>query len=36
MIIRDLLKRIDFKAVLAILVFLILYYIYHFSGGAID
>lgn len=31
----DFLKRIDFKAVLAILVFLVLYYIYHFSGGQI-
>jgi hypothetical protein len=35
-IIRDFLKKIDFKAALAILVFLVLYYIYHFSGGAID
>ncbi|WP_156161041.1 MULTISPECIES: hypothetical protein [unclassified Methanosarcina] len=34
--IRDFLKRIDLKAFLAILVFLTLYYIYHFSGGAID
>ena len=30
------LKGIDFKSLLAILVFLTLYYIYHFSGGAID
>ena len=33
---RDSLKGIDFKALLAILVFLTLYYIYHFSDGAID
>ena len=33
---RDFFKKIDFKALLAILVFLTLYYIYHFSSGAID
>lgn len=29
----SLLKKIDLKAVLTILVFLVLYYIYHFSNG---
>ena len=33
LIVMDFLKKIDFKAVLTILVFLILYYIYHFSEG---
>ena len=34
--ISDLFKKIVFKALLAILVFLTLYYIYHYSSGAID
>ncbi len=29
----DFLKKIDFKALLTILVFLTLYYIYHYSEG---